>query len=84
MIDITVVGMIAASLTTFAFLPQTLKTWKTKKTKDISLPMYVTFIIGMCIWLYYGFVIKSLPLIAGNIVSLTFAIPVLILKLRHG
>ncbi len=84
MIDNTVIGMIAASLTTFAFLPQTIKTWRTRKTKDISLPMYLTFIIGMSIWLYYGFMIQSLPLIAGNIVSLVFAIPVLILKIKHG
>jgi MtN3 and saliva related transmembrane protein len=84
MLDITVVGMIAAGLTTFAFLPQTLKTWKTKQTKDISLPMYVTFILGMSIWLYYGIMINSLPLIFGNIVSLIFAVPVLFLKLKHG
>lgn len=84
MVDTTIIGLIAASLTTLAFLPQTIKTWKTKKTKDISLPMYVTFIIGMSIWLYYGFKIDSLPLIAGNIVSLIFAIPVLILKIKHG
>ncbi|MBI5123297.1 SemiSWEET transporter [Candidatus Roizmanbacteria bacterium] len=84
MIDNTVIGMIAASLTTLAFLPQTIKTWKTRKTKDISLPMYVTFVVGMMIWLYYGFAIQSLPLIAGNIVSLIFAIPVLVLKLKHG
>jgi len=82
--DITVVGFIAAFLTTFAFLPQTLKTWKTKKTKDISLPMYLTFVVGMCIWLYYGVVIMSLPLIAGNIVSLAFATPVLYLKIKNG
>ena len=84
MVDITVIGLIAASLTTFAFLPQTIKTWRTKKTKDISLPMYTTFIVGMFIWLYYGWMIQSLPIIAGNIVSLIFAIPVFILKVRHG
>lgn len=78
------VGLIAASLTTFAFLPQTIKTWRTKRTKDISLPMYATFIFGMFLWLYYGYVIKSLPLIAGNIVSLIFAVPVLFMKIKNG
>ena len=84
MIDNMTVGLVAASLTTFAFLPQTIKTWRTKRTKDISLPMYATFITGMCIWLYYGLTINSLPLIAGNIVSLLFAFPVLFLKIKHG
>ena len=81
---ITVLGLIAASLTTISFLPQVIQTWKTKKTKDISLPMYATFTFGVFLWLIYGLFIKSLPIIGANTITLILASCILFLKIKHG
>jgi len=82
--SVTILGLIAASLTTVSFLPQVIKTWKTKKTKDISLPMYLTFTIGVFLWLIYGLFIMSMPIIYANIITLALSSCILILKIRHG
>jgi len=51
---IEIIGLIAATLTTACFIPQVYKVWKEKSTKDISLVMYIVFMIGLALWLYYG------------------------------
>ena len=79
---ITVVGLLAALLTTIAFLPQVIKIWKTQKTRDISLTMYATLITGVFLWLVYGFLIKDLPLIIANLVTLILVSSVLFLKIK--
>ena len=78
------VGLAAGILTTIAFLPQLLHTWRTKSAKDISSGMFLTFCTGVLLWLIYGFMIKSLPVILANGVTLVFAGAILVLKLKHG
>ena len=83
MIDqIEIIGFIAAVCTTFAFLPQVIKVWKTKQTKDLSLRMYTIMFIGICLWFVYGLRINSLSIILANIVTgvLVFTILVYIFK----
>ena len=80
---ITTLGLLAALLTTVAFLPQVIKTWKTKKTRDISFIMYVILITGVFLWLVYGFLIKDLPLILANLVTLVLVSFILFLKIKH-
>ena len=63
------IGLVAAVLTTAAFLPQVYKTWKTKDVESLSLTMYLVFFIGILLWLIYGFLIKSLPVILGNAIT---------------
>ena len=63
------IGFIAAVCTTFAFLPQVIKVWKTKQTKDLSLRMYTIMFIGICLWFVYGLRINSLSIILSNIVT---------------
>lgn len=77
-----VLGFIAAVCTTFAFLPQVIKVWKTKQTKDLSLRMYTVMFIGICLWFVYGLRIHSLSIILANIVTgfLVFTILVYIFK----
>jgi len=77
-----VIGFIAAVCTTFAFLPQVIKVWKTKQTKDLSLRMYTVMFIGICLWFFYGLKINSLSIILANIVTgfLVFTILVYIFK----
>lgn len=75
-------GFIAAVCTTFAFLPQVIKVWKTKQTKDLSLRMYTIMFIGICLWFVYGLRINSLSIVLANIVTgiLVFTILVYIFK----
>jgi MtN3 and saliva related transmembrane protein len=80
---VNIIGTIAAVLTTVSFVPQALKTLKTKQTHDISLFMYVLFISGVTMWLIYGVHINSLPIILANAVTLCLVIPILIMKLIY-
>ena len=80
----TAIGLLAALLTTAAFLPQVLHTLATRDTRGISLRMYVIFVAGVLLWLIYGLLVRDLPLILANAITLLLAGAILILKLRHG
>lgn len=77
-------GYLAAVLTTVAFVPQAVKTIRSKDTRSISLGMYVIFTIGIGFWLAYGIVLGSLPMILANVVTLLLSATILTLKLKHG
>lgn len=64
-----IIGLIAAVCTTFAFIPQVIKVWKTKQTMDLSLRMYSIMFIGILLWLVYGVRIESLSIILANVVT---------------
>ena len=74
-------GYPAAFLTTIAFVPQALHSWHTRDLSGISLTMYTLFTLGVALWLGYGFVIGSLPIIAANGMTLVLASVVLWLKI---
>lgn len=76
------IGFLAAFCTTASFLPQVWRVWKTRSVKDISLGMYVLFVFGVALWLVYGLVIHSLPVILSNGVTLLLAALVLLAKIR--
>jgi MtN3 and saliva related transmembrane protein len=78
-----IIGLLAASLTTFAFLPQSIRAIKTKHTKDISLPMLIMLEIGVLIWIMYGAIISDIPLLFANIISFVFVSITLLLKLKY-
>ena len=77
------IGFFAAFCTTFAFLPQAIKVYKTKSTKDISLLMFLIFTIGVLSWLIYGLIINDWPVILANSVTLILSFFILIYKLRY-
>ena len=77
-------GYVAAALTTLAFVPQAVKTIRSKDTRSISLGMYVVFTIGIGFWLIYGISLGSMPMILSNIVTLGLSATILGLKLRYG
>ncbi len=81
---ITIIGLLAAVCSSISFLPQVIKSWKTRKTQDISLPMYIIVIIGISLWLIYGFLINNLPIILANGIALILVLFVLFLKIRYG
>jgi len=77
-------GYVAAVLTTMSFLPQAIKTIRSKDTRGISLGMYAVFTVGVAFWLGYGIVLQSWPMIVSNIVTFALSTTILALKLRHG
>lgn len=78
------IGSIAAMLTTTAFIPQAWKVWRTRHTHDISLGMYAIFTSGVTMWLVYGWLLGSWPIIIANCITFLLAGAVLIMKIRFG
>jgi MtN3 and saliva related transmembrane protein len=76
-------GIIAATLTTGALIPQTIKVWRTKSAGDLSLIMYVMSWVGIVLWIVYGFVITSVALLYANVISLALVSTILYFKLRY-
>ena len=77
-------GYTASTLTTVAFVPQALKTIRSRDTRGISLAMYVVFTTGIVFWFGYGLVLGSWPMIVSSAITFVLAATILVLKLRHG
>ncbi len=75
-----VLGLIAGSLTTVAFVPQLIKVWQSKSAKDISYGMFILFVTGIILWEIYGWGIHSFPVILFNIITFILGSAILILK----
>jgi MtN3 and saliva related transmembrane protein len=78
------IGSFAAVLTTTAFIPQVWQIWRTRHTKDISLGMYIAFTCGVALWLLYGILLGSWPIIIANSITVCLAGAVLVMKVRFG
>lgn len=81
--NIEVIGLIAAVLTTSAFLPQVYKTWKTKDVSALSLPMLILFFVGIVLWFIYGILMDSLSMILANAITIVSAFFLIYFKLRY-
>jgi MtN3 and saliva related transmembrane protein len=81
--DSEVVGIIAGALSCTTFLPQVIKTWKSKSTKDVSLVMFLIASLGTTLWLVYGILIHSISIIGTNIIVLIFTLTMLFLIFRN-
>lgn len=79
---IQILGLAAGACTTIAFLPQVLKTWKSRSAKDLSLGMFSFFCFGVLLWLIYGIMMRDIPVIAANMMTLMLASTLLFFKLR--
>lgn len=80
---VNTLGLVAGTLTTVAFLPQVVKTWRTRVARDISLGMFAIFSAGSLLWALYGVFIHSLPIVLANTVTLALALTVLYFKIRY-
>lgn len=80
----TIIGTVAATLTTICFLPQVVHILRTRDTKAISLGMYAMFTVGMAMWLTYGIFLNSWPMIVADSVTVALASVILVMKLRLG
>ena len=83
-VNIEFFGYFAAILTTAAFLPQLIKTLKTKKAEDVSLLTLIMFICGVGFWILYGFKISSSPILIANIITLILNLFILISKVFYS
>jgi len=81
--SIVIVGYVAGTLTTISFVPQVVKAWKMKETRDLSLAMLVLFALGVLLWTLYGFWVDSQPIIAANIITLSLILVLLGLKIHY-
>lgn len=77
-------GYAAAMCTTSAYIPQVLRVWRTRSTKDISLKMFLVLVTGLALWLTYGLWRGEIPLIIANGITLVLASTILYFKIRHG
>jgi len=80
--QIEIIGYCAAFLTTIAFLPQAIQSWRTRDLSGISVGMYSLFTAGVGLWLIYGLIIEKWPLILANAFTFALAMSILVLKLR--
>jgi MtN3 and saliva related transmembrane protein len=78
---LTFVGNVAALLVTISFLPQAIKTIKTRDTKSLSLPTYLLFVSGIALWTYYGYISQIYSILIGNAITFVFSSIILIFKL---
>ncbi|ABM72552.1 Uncharacterized conserved protein [Prochlorococcus marinus str. MIT 9515] len=83
-LNIEFFGYFAAILTTAAFLPQLIKTLKTKKAEDVSLITLIMFITGVVSWIIYGYKISSSPILIANIITLILNLLILISKIYYS
>jgi MtN3 and saliva related transmembrane protein len=80
---IVIVGYIAGALTTLSFVPQVIKAWRMRETRDLSLAMLVLFAVGVFLWSLYGLWVNSLPIVAANVITFVFILVLLFLKFRY-
>jgi MtN3 and saliva related transmembrane protein len=74
------IGLLAGTLTTIAFVPQVLKTYRSRSAKDLSLWMFLIFCTGVVFWLIYGIAIQALPVIIANALTLVLCVVLLVFK----
>jgi MtN3 and saliva related transmembrane protein len=80
---ITIMGLVAATLTVIAFFPQLMKVWKTKSTKDISLGMFSIFCVAVFLWFVYGILIKDTPVTIANFLVFIQAFIIVVFKVKY-
>jgi MtN3 and saliva related transmembrane protein len=76
------IGLVSGALTTISFVPQVMRTWRTRSAADLSFGMLITFTVGVAGWLAYGVLSHQVPVILSNVVMLVLASLLLALKVR--
>jgi MtN3 and saliva related transmembrane protein len=77
------IGFLAATLTTLSFVPQAWHTFTTRDVSGVSLGMYSSFTLGVALWLIYGLLLASWPIVIANAITLTLSAGILLMKLRY-
>jgi MtN3 and saliva related transmembrane protein len=84
MLYIELIGYAATVLSVISFVPQVVKSWKTKSTKDVSFQMYSIFTTSQILWLTYGILIHSWPLAIANAIIFSLSLSIFVFKVKHG
>lgn len=79
---VNAIGMMAAFCTTLSFVPQLIRVWQLRSAREISLAMFLVFSLGVFLWLLYGILIHSAPVILANGATLALSLAILTLKVR--
>jgi MtN3 and saliva related transmembrane protein len=79
-----IIGFTAAVICSISMTPQVIKIYRTKKTNDLSLGAFSVLATGLFLWLVYGLMIHSIPVIAGNAIGVSFTLYIIIMKILHG
>ena len=82
MIFVSIVGFAAGTFCTVAYLPQALHSFRTRSVRDLSLLMLLSLNLGLLLWVCYGVMIRSLPIILPNAVTVCLSMPLLVMKLQ--
>ena len=82
MTAIQILGMSAGSISAITFLPQVIKTWRSKSAGDISLLTFTFATISVIMWLVYGIILKDIPIIYTNSLVLICSLIMLYFKFR--
>ena len=80
---IDILGYIAGILVVISLVPQVIKSWTTKSTRDISLSRYIIYVSGLILWVTYAFLIQNGPVAITNSIGLLLALSILYLKLKY-
>ena len=78
-----IIGLVAAVLTTSAYVPQAYKAWKTKSAGSVSLAMYLIMLTGIILWLVYGIHLNSISMILANSITIILTVIIIIFKLKY-
>ena len=81
---ILIIGLLAGLCTTLSFVPQIVKIYRTKRTRDLSLSTYVLLSAGLFLWIVYGIVLNQVPIILPNVIVLIMSLYIIILKIKNG
>jgi MtN3 and saliva related transmembrane protein len=81
---VTLIGSAAATCSTVAYLPQVIRTWRTRSTRDISVGMFAVIVLATALWLIYGIALDDGAIIAANVLGLMLSGIILFFKLRYG
>jgi MtN3 and saliva related transmembrane protein len=76
-------GYLAGALTVASFLPQLVRTWRTRQTKDLSVGMFGLLVVSASCWTAYGVLTHDRPVIATNLSVVLLNAALVIAKLRY-
>jgi MtN3 and saliva related transmembrane protein len=82
--EIMIIGLLAGLCTTLSFIPQIVKIYRTRRTKDLSLSTYVLLSVGLFLWVVYGVVLNQIAIVLPNIIVLGMALYIIVLKIKNG
>ncbi len=83
-VGVELIGVLAGVLTTSAFIPQAVQTWRTRSARDVNLGLLVLLVVGNALWFTYGALVGSWGLIVANLVTVPLCVLILAVKLRYG